>query len=72
MKKYLVRAEVLVTSCDFVTYEVEANSEDEAKIKSVRLYEDGIKPINRWASDYLESQVDKQFIDDWYIQQKDK
>ena len=28
MKKYLVRAEVLVTSCDFVTYEVEADSEN--------------------------------------------
>ena len=65
MKKYLVRAEVLVTSCDFVTYEVEAASEDEAKQKAIDLYEDGIEPIDRWASDFLESEMDKQFIDNW-------
>ena len=68
MKKYLVRAEVLVTSCDFVTYEVEAASEDEAKQKAIDLYEDGTEPIDRWASDFSESELDKQHINDWEIE----
>ena len=65
--KYLVRAEVRVESTDFVTYEVEANSKEEAKLLAVEEYENGTEPIDRWASDYIESEIDKQFIADWDI-----
>ena len=68
MNEYLVRAEVLVTSCDFVTYEVEAKTKEEAKLKAIALYEDGEGPIARWASDFLESEMDKQYLDDWEVE----
>jgi len=69
--KYKVRIEIEVASCDLATYEVEADSPERAKLLAIDNFNNGVEPIDRWSSSYIDSSIDKQYIDDWEVIQID-
>ena len=65
--RYSVRLEFTVSSSDMADLTVEANSPEEAKQLAIKAYHNGAE-LDYYASDYHESSLDTQFIDDWEVE----
>ena len=70
MKKWTVRLEFDVDSIDFGDIVVKANSPEEAKLKAMDDYYSGTQEIDYYSSNYYDSTLRTQEMNEWYVEEK--